>query len=182
MKAQGSVGFGTLILFIAAVITAVLAAYVITNATVAAQSKAAMVAQDAREKAGTTVEFVRVMGYVNNTTNSINSFVLYVRLAPGSSPINLSQTPLVFIGPAGQEVFYYGTGYTLNLSMSYDASGRLSQGLLGPGDVAAIQVNVANGLGPSQVWRFMLLPPNGQPSQIYGITPNALLNQVEVLY
>ncbi|MEM4511442.1 MAG: archaellin/type IV pilin N-terminal domain-containing protein, partial [Nanopusillaceae archaeon] len=59
---KGQTGIGTLIVFIALVLTAAIAAFLITQTTVATQSKAAAVADQARERTGTTLEIVRVEG------------------------------------------------------------------------------------------------------------------------
>jgi archaellin len=196
MKGQGGSGFSAMVLFIAAALTAAIAALVIIGATTSAQGHAAAAAQQTVQTSGTTVEIVRVEGInVNTTSQSVQEFLVYTRLAPGSQPILLNQTALIFYAPAGREVFTYGgavansslvTGYTgyyyIDQHDSVDNSGLLYNGVLGPNDLAALLVYANVSLGTSQIWEFSVIPPNGQPYDLSGVTPAALVYPTVILY
>jgi len=187
---KGQTGIGTLIVFIALVLTAAIAAFLITQTTVAAQSKAAAVADQARERTGTTVEVVRVEGLVNNGT--INRYILYVRLAPGSSPINLNTTTLLYYTMNGRETFLYGgqSGNEANLPAVSDgrfyvlanySAQKVADNILEAGELLALGVRVNSSIGPSDWWRFSIVPKEGQPTEVYGVAPDVLLGNVTVL-
>ncbi|MGC9133487.1 MAG: hypothetical protein ACP5GJ_03765 [Nanopusillaceae archaeon] len=195
MKGQGT-GFSSMVLFIAAALTAAIAAFVIIGATTSAQGHAAAAAQQTVQTSGTTVEIVRVEGInVNTTTQAVQEFLVYTRLAPGSQPILLNQTSVILYAPAGREVFVYGgavadsslvTSYTgyyfIDQQDSVDNSGLLFNGVLGPNDLAALLVYANVTLGTSQTWEISIIPPNGQPYDLSGITPAAMVYPTVVLY
>jgi archaellin len=185
-----------MVLFIAAALTAAIAAFVIIGATTSAQGHAAAAAQQTVQTSGTTVEIVRVEGInVNTTTQAVQEFLVYTRLAPGSQPILLNQTSVILYAPAGREVFVYGgavadsslvTSYTgyyfIDQQDSVDNSGLLFNGVLGPNDLAALLVYANVTLGTSQTWEVSIIPPNGQPYDLSGITPAAMVYPTVVLY
>jgi len=194
---KGQTGIGTLIVFIALVLTAAIAAFLITQTTVATQSKAAAVADQARERTGTTVEVVRVEGLVNNDSASsnygkIDRYILYVRLAPGSSPINLNTTTLLYYTANGRETFLYAgnVGNEVDLPPVSDGRYRVltnysapkgAADILEPGELLALGVKVNNSIGPSDWWRFSIVPKEGQPLEVYGVAPDVFLGSVVVL-
>jgi archaellin len=196
MKGQGGSGFSAMVLFIAAALTAAIAALVIIGATTSAQGHAAAAAQQTVQTSGTTVEIVRLEGInVNTTAQTVQEFLVYTRLAPGSQPILFNQTAVIFYAPAGREVFAYGgavansslvTAYTgyyyIDQHDSVDNSGLLYNGVLGPNDLAALLVYANVSLGTSQTWEFSVIPPNGQPYDLSGVTPSALIYPTVILY
>jgi archaellin len=196
MKGQGGSGFSAMVLFIAAALTAAIAALVIIGATTSAQGHAAAAAQQTVQTSGTTVEIVRVEGInVNTTSQTVQKFLVYTKLAPGSQPILLNQTAVIFYAPAGRQVFVYGgavadsslvtqyTGYYyIDQQDSVSNSGLLYNGVLGPNDLAALLVYANLSLGTSQTWEFSIIPPNGQPYDLAGVTPPALIYPTVILY
>ncbi|MEM1634210.1 MAG: archaellin/type IV pilin N-terminal domain-containing protein [Nanopusillaceae archaeon] len=186
---KGQTGIGTLIVFIALVLTAAIAAFLITQTTVATQSKAAAVADQARERTGTTLEIVRVEGLVNN--GLIDKYVLYIRLAPGSSPVNLNTLAITYYTGRGRETFKFGgrqtdesgittaDGYYYVLS-KYSAE-KAADNILEAGEYLAIGLMVNNTIGVSDWWRFSLIPKEGQPAEVYGVAPDVFVGNVVVL-
>ena len=188
---RGQIGIGTLIVFIALVLTAAIAAFLITQTTVATQSKAAAVADQARERTGTTFEIIRVEGFVNATNGTIDKYILYTRLAPGSSPINLNTTTILYYTGSGRETFKYGgrlpnetalttvDGYFYVLT-NYSAE-KTADNILEAGELLALGLMVAHPIGPSDWWRFSLIPKEGQPADVYGVAPDVFLGSVVIL-
>jgi len=188
---KGQTGIGSLIVFIALVLTAAIAAFLITQTTTAAQSKAAAVADQARERTGTTVEVIRVEGLVNSN-GTINDYILYTRLAPGSSPINLNTTYILYYTASGRETFTYG-GHLPNETalpsvangyyyvLDNDSAEPVISDVLESGELLALGVVANYPIGPSNWWEFSIVPENGQPADIYGIAPDVFVGNVTIL-
>ncbi|MGC9079391.1 MAG: hypothetical protein ACP5G1_01490 [Nanopusillaceae archaeon] len=193
---KGQSGFGAMVLFIATALTAALAAFVIVSTTSSAQGHAAAAATQAVRTSGTSVEVVRVEAIdVNTTTQTFSKLLVYTRLVPGSQPILLTQTPVIVYSAEGRQVFSYGgvvadpslvTSYTgyyyIDQQNSVSNSGLLYNGVLGPNDLAALVVYTNFTFGTSQAWEVSLVPPNGQPYDLAGTTPGAMIYPVVVLY
>ncbi|RDD52550.1 hypothetical protein BA065_01130 [Nanoarchaeota archaeon NZ13-N] len=193
---KGQTGIGTLIVFIALVLTAAIAAFLITQTTVATQSKAAAVADQARERTGTTLEVVRVEGFVNTDSASsnygkIDRYILYVRLAPGSSPINLDTTTILYYTANGRETLTYGSNQTDETALA-TADGKFykltkyssekgTDNILEAGELLALGAMVNYTLGTSDWWRLSIVPKEGQPAEVYGIAPDVFVGNVIVL-
>lgn len=185
---RGQTGIGALIIFISFVLTAAMASFLITQTTVSTQSKAAAVADQARERIGTTFEVIRVEGLTNN--GKIDKYLLYVRLAPGSSPVNLNTTSIAYYTANGRSVYSYG-GVKDNESALPDTDeGKFyivtslsitkepsPDNVFEYGEMYVIGIVVNHKVGPSDWWRFTLIPKEGQPLEIYGISPNVFVNE-----
>jgi archaellin len=185
-----------MVLFIAAALTAAIAATVIIGATTSAQGHAAAAAQQTVQTSSTTVQIVRVEGIeVNTTSQTVRKFLLYTRLAPGSKPVLLNQTAVILYAPSGRQMFAYGgvvansslvttyNGlYYLDRNNSISSSGVLYNGVLGPNDLAVLVVLSNVSLGTSQTWQFSIIPPNGQPYNLLGVTPAAMIYPTVILY
>ncbi len=191
---RGQLGIGALVLFIAFVLTAAIAAFLITQTTVSTQQKAAAVADQARERAGTTFEVIRVEGLANLTSNTINRYLLYVRLAPGSSPINLNTTAIVYYTANGRETFLYGGVISNETQLPATSDGKFyviqayteakespPNNIFEAGEMYVLGMTVNYTIGPSDWWRFTLVPKEGMPAEVYGIAPDVFTSQVVIL-
>jgi len=189
---KGQTGIGTLIVFIALVLTAAIAAFLITQTTVSTQSKAAAVADQARERTGTTVEVVTVEGLVNNSSGRIDRYILYVRLAPGSSPINLNTTTILYYTAGGRETLTYGSSQTDESALTtadgkfyvltkYSKEKGTSDNILEAGELLALGFMVNDSIGSSDWWRISIIPKEGQPAEVYGIAPDVFVGNVILL-
>jgi len=191
---RGQTGIGALIVFIAFVLTAAIAAFVTTQTTIATQSKAAAVADQARERTGTTFEVIRVEGIANVSANTIHKYLVWVRLAPGSSSVNMNSTVLAYYVKDGREMFKYcGTidnesalpavsnGCYYILSRYSYCKGGLCDNIFEPGELYVIGVTTNYTIGPSDWWRFSLIPKEGQPMEIYGVAPDIFTSETVIL-
>ncbi len=187
---RGQLGIGALVLFIAFVLTAAIAAFLITQTTVSTQQKAAAVADQARERAGTTFEIVRVEGITNANQTEIEKYIVYVRLAPGSSPINLNHTTLLYYTRDGREAFTYGGNVTDETNLTkvdhkfyiltaYTAG--TPDNIFEAGEFYALGIRVNRTIKPSEWWRIVLVPKEGMPAEVYGIAPDVFTSQVVIL-
>jgi len=191
---RGQTGIGTLIVFISFVLTAAIAAFLVTQTTVSTQAKAAAVADQARERTGTTFEVVRVEGIANMTNNTIDKYLLYVRLAPGSSPVNLNTTAIAYYTAKGRAVYLYGgvrdnesalptndNGKFYVIKSLSAVKGGTPDNIFEAGEMYVIGIVVNNTIGPSDWWRFTLIPKEGQPSEAYGVAPDVFTSEVVIL-
>ncbi len=192
--ARGQTGIGALIVFISFVLTAAIAAFLVTQTTVSTQSKAAAVADQARERTGTTFEVVRVEGIANLTTNTIGKYLLYVRLAAGSDPINLNSTYIAYYTASGRKVYLYGGNVANESVLPTVDDGRYyvvdsltaakespPNNVLESGELYVIGLVVNNTIGPSDWYEFTLIPKEGQPNDVYGIAPDVFTSEVVIL-
>jgi flagellin-like protein len=191
---RGQTGIGALIVFIAFVLTAAIAAFLVTQTTVSTQSKAAAVADQARERTGTTFEIIRVEGIANVSTQTIDRYLIYVRLAPGSSPVNLNTTALAYYTADGRAVYLLGGNVDNETSLPKTSDekfyivNRLSAAkesppdqIFEPGEMYVLGVVVNNTIKPSDWWRFTLIPKEGQPAEVYGVAPDVFTSNVTIL-
>ncbi len=175
MAKKGQSGIGALIVFIAFVLTAALAAFVITQTTVGAQQKAAAVADQARERTGTTLEILRVEGEAVNQT--VQNMTVFVRLAPGSSPINLNTTALIYYYPGGSQVYTLGlaasnTTFAIDPNLSVSATVGSIDNILEAGELYVVHFVPPSALNPSESWRIAFIPKEGMPAEAYGVAPD----------
>jgi len=91
---RAMVGISTLIVFIAAILTAAIAAGVIIRTSGVLQERSYAVAGQARKRLVTGLEVTEVYGNSNTTTASIPQIEINVRLRPGASEVNLRQMGL----------------------------------------------------------------------------------------
>ena len=93
---RGQVGIGTLIVFIAMVLVAAIAAGVLVNTAGFLQATAEDAGQESVDKVTNRVEVVNQHGEVGNN-DDIESINLTVRLAAGSSAVDLNSTSIKYL-------------------------------------------------------------------------------------
>ncbi|WP_311171111.1 archaellin/type IV pilin N-terminal domain-containing protein [Halobellus ordinarius] len=93
---RGQVGIGTLIVFIAMVLVAAIAAGVLVNTAGFLQATAEEAGQESVDKVTNRVEVVNQHGTVG-PGNKIANITLTVRLAAGSSAVDMNQTSIKYL-------------------------------------------------------------------------------------
>jgi len=93
---RGQVGIGTLIVFIAMVLVAAIAAGVLVNTAGFLQATAEEAGQESVDKVTNRVEVVNQHGEVGNNKD-IESINLTVRLAAGSSAVDMNSTSIKYL-------------------------------------------------------------------------------------
>ena len=89
---KASVGIGTMIVFIAAVIVAAVAAAVLINVAGNLQRKAAETGQETTQEVAANIFIRDVLGTTNATKSGLARVSWYLSLAPGAEPIDLNTT------------------------------------------------------------------------------------------
>ena len=94
-------GIGTLIVFIAMVLVAAIAAGVLINTAGFLQTQAEATGEESTSQVSDRIQIVSTSGDVDGSQN-VDTVRFVVALAPGSSPIDLTQTTIQFIGEQGE--------------------------------------------------------------------------------
>jgi len=124
MRAQ--IGVGSLLIFLATMVVAVLAATVYITTASALQQKAFAVGAEAKERVSATMDVESVTGYKGegtvtyygtNVTRYVENVSIVVKLAPGADPIKLDEeaTTLQIITPHWQDLAVRLGGYAISV-------------------------------------------------------------------
>jgi flagellin-like protein len=119
---KGQQAIGTLVIFIALVITAALATYVIMAATNQAGSKASAVSTQTVNGITTGMQAIEVKGYAVNDGKIADMYVK-VKLAPGSSTIDMKDVKIEYSANGGlyHAVYdYNGSNSSADLNAFYN--------------------------------------------------------------
>jgi len=103
---KGQQAIGTLVIFIALVITAAMASFVLVNTANALQSKSLAVSQKTMEKATMGFTARQVEGIASGD-GQIDKIMLGIELAPGSDTIDLNDATLIWTANGGTEYAKY---------------------------------------------------------------------------
>ena len=98
-RAQGG-GIGTLIVFIAIVLVAAIAAYVLLGTAGTLQSRSLLVGKESTTRVSTQLQVESIYGEANDTTvgtaHGIETLIAIVKISPGSDPIDMERLQLHF--------------------------------------------------------------------------------------
>lgn len=113
---RAQVGVGTLILFIAMVVVAVVAAGVLMNTAGVLQSQAQATGEESIAQVSNNINVYTTVGTVDADGN-VESIEMTVGLGPGSKPIDLENIVIDYLGPSG-------SSYLSGVPVSVDGSDR----------------------------------------------------------
>ncbi|MFC6825916.1 archaellin/type IV pilin N-terminal domain-containing protein [Halopelagius fulvigenes] len=108
---RGQVGIGTLIVFIAMVLVAAIAAGVLVNTAGFLQATAEDAGQESVNKVTNRVEVLNTHGTVGNYTDIAN-ITMTVRLAAGSSSVDMDQTSIKYLSDTEVQTLTNSTSNT----------------------------------------------------------------------
>ncbi|NPA47336.1 MAG: flagellin [Thermococci archaeon] len=199
-KKRGSIGIGTLIVFIAMVLVAAVAAAVLMNTSNFLQQKAYATGKQTTQQVSTGLQIDSITGYAP-AANQITELAIQVSVLPGSSPIDLNQTKLYLSDGSQDVVLHYGnvkqalsgsvfstsntsiwhnlTGTTFGVLIVQDADGSLSGSIptIDQGDIAILAVNASavfgSPIGPRTPLTIKIVPELGNPAFAQVTTPSA---------
>ncbi len=199
-RKRGSIGIGTLIVFIAMVLVAAVAAAVLINTSNFLQQKAYATGRQTTQQVSTGLQIDSITGYAP-TANEMTELAIQVSVLPGSSPIDLNQTKLYISDGSQEVVLHYGgakatlsgtvfstsntsiwanlTSTTFGVLIVQDADGSLSGTIptLDQGDIAILAVNATavfgSPIGPRTPLSIKIVPEVGSPAFAQVTTPSA---------
>ena len=189
---KGQQAIGTLVIFIALVITAAVATYVIMAATNQAGAKASGVSDQTVSNLTTGFTALSVQGYAP-ANDEINTMAITVKLAPGSSTVKISDAKLQYSANAGTvyQVYNYGgiddtdTNFAAFESTHTDTNQFYIWGarstyigthdeFLDQGEAYALIFNVPTALGPGQDWAITITTSYTTPLRVAGVAPSVI--------
>ncbi len=195
-KAENGVGF--LLLFITMLIVASITANVLIQTSGSLRNQALKTGKAAKESVST---YVRIEGItaMNGVDHTLEDMKVQIKLAAGSSPIELSELLLGFeLEDATIDLTYstnsctydQATGYYTNSTAengtftikSLIESKRYKEGYIQSGDVIELCFRTPRDLVESEMFKLRLIPKAGIPIEIETMTPGVIFNGFERLY
>ena len=185
---KGQQAIGTLVIFIALVITAALASFVLVSTTNALQSKSLAVSQKTMEKSTMGFSARQVEG-IASADGQIDRIMMGVELSPGSDTIDMADTTLIWKANAGTEYNEFspepgwtGTDYSTFSSSSYDGNFYLitdrSSGdddrFLESGELYVLGFVLGTTLDEGEDWKITLRAPYTQDLIVTGYAPEVI--------
>ncbi|MFT4344050.1 MAG: hypothetical protein ACMXYE_04875 [Candidatus Woesearchaeota archaeon] len=173
-KAQTAMG--TLIIFIALVLTASIAASVMIVTMSTIQNRAVEVGQSTIAEIGTQLSVIEVFGTKNPSTPTIQNITLTTRLAAGSASIRLSDLLITIAQPTGQAEYTFSSNTTFSTSQfgaEHITSGAQPiEGHINRGDIVRISIQLPTELQEGERFRLTILPRTGTSTVVTGIAPS----------
>jgi len=188
---KGQQAIGTLVIFIALVITAAVATYVIMAATNQAGAKASGVSDQTVSNLTTGFTAISVQGYAP-ANDEINTMAITVKLAPGSSTVKISDAKIQYSANAGtvyQVYSYSSTDSSADFAAFETAHTETNQfyiwttrstiigtadEFLDQGEAYALIFNVPSALGPGQDWSITITTSYTTPLRVAGVAPSVI--------
>ena len=115
---RGQVGIGTLIVFIALVLVAAIAAGVLINTAGFLQSQAEQTGQESTEQVSNGIQVNSITSVVDQPDSGIGVLELRVGLAPGSSPVDLTEATIQWVGESNSETISIDSGASATTAYS----------------------------------------------------------------
>lgn len=198
MNKKAQSGIGTLIIFLAMIVVAAITANVLVQTATSLQNQALTTGKQAQQTISTYAKAIAITA-TNGTDNNIEDFRVELKLAPGSSGIDLSKALVSFETKDGSTNFKYSsnacenhsvTGYstdptnhngTFTIKYLVDGSSK-KDGYLQRGDIIEICFASESSIGEDQDVTFRFAPDIGLSTVISFVTDSVLINYQERVY
>ncbi|WP_372915901.1 archaellin/type IV pilin N-terminal domain-containing protein [Pyrococcus kukulkanii] len=155
-------GIGTLIVFIAMVLVAAVAAAVLINTSGFLQSRASTTGLQTTKQVANALDIVGVYGGFND--GNLSNITIYVKVVPGSDPIDLNATRILLNGkPVGKSFAIISTNGTATSET----------GTLRPGELGKIVITDVNDLKKGTYVSGEIVPQYGSPVHFGFYYPNS---------
>jgi len=186
---RGQVGIGTLIVFIAMVLVAAIAAGVLINTATLLQTQAEATGEESTASVSDRVQMTSFVGFSFDNGSVIHHLDIVHRKAPGSGPINLSETTWT-VEVNGQSVETVHASDNNVVLADFTDTGQedvdelpTSETVLQERDdqvLVIIQLNGLDDIDPLQTNEQVTVvahSPSGAESRVSGTTPQNLQNK-----
>jgi archaeal flagellin FlaB len=182
MKNKGSMGVGTLIIFIAVILVAAVAAAVLISTAGSLQQRALVTGGQAEQGVSTGAEAVSVMATDATVNHEVNNFEVLLRLQSGSEPMNLNNTVVIMdTSSTSQNLDYAGDGgsaSTTHFGAEYVKIGPdYEAGYLSRGDVLKVTFASDGAVSENSKVRLKVVPRVGQPTIVEFTTPDVMTDK-----
>lgn len=187
MYRKAEMGVGTLIIFISLLLVAAVAAGVLIQTAGSLQQQALSTGSQATGQISTNAVTIEVSA-TDGSDGSVNNFSMSMRLAPGSSPIQLDSSTLsLSTTNTSQSLTYAGanitSGSTTEFGVTYLQTGDDSaEGTLTRGDVILLNFISDRELSTSESARINFIPQTGTSTLVKFNMPNVVSTQRVYLY
>lgn len=183
---RAQTAMGTLIIFIALVLTAAVAASVLIGTISSLQARSLETGRATTQEIGTNFAVLELVGERDSTLNTVTNLSLVMRLAAGSQSIPLSDVLFTMTLSNGSAEYNYNvtqgaTTSTFNVSYAIQGSNP-ADGYLTRGDVAKITFNAPRGLTGSENIRIGIVPMVGTPYYLSASLPDAFASSRVIIY
>jgi archaeal flagellin FlaB len=187
----GQVGIGTMIIFIATILTAAVAAGVVIDTSNSLQEKAQRTGSEATEQVSNNLLVTTVQGKVDSTGTKLDSLNISIVLAAGSKQVDLGQL-LVRLsnGSVAKQLNYSQTGTGATFAAAAlrdpDASFTAATPVITGGDLVNLNIDLTSAganmvLGPRKTVEMTLTPEVGSRVATELRTPPSLTANAVVL-
>jgi archaellin len=203
---QGEMGIGTLILFIAFILIALVGVVVLTRTSSILQSKALATGKGAAQEVSSSFRNVEIYA-LDGTNGNLDYFYNTIKLASGSEPMKFTNNYILFtvsLNNVSSEYSYNGNNITgisaidCSVDPSTDATGAslgntsndgkygieyvlkgpsYTAGYLSDGDMVKICFKSPRIVRPTEEMRFTYLPKSGSPTRLKLYMPSIVSNK-----
>ncbi|MFT4344047.1 MAG: archaellin/type IV pilin N-terminal domain-containing protein [Candidatus Woesearchaeota archaeon] len=182
---KGQTAMGTLIIFIALVLTAAVAAAVLISTISSLQSRALETGKATTQEVGTNLNVLEVYAEKDGTNNTVTEVTMMIRLAAGSEAVRFEDL-LFTVGlrdTSSDYEFDAGNVSTTTFDIDYAINGANPvPGYLTKGDVVKVTLNAPRPVGEAENIRFGIIPKVGTPSYTETSTPDTIATQRVLIF
>lgn len=172
-----------MIVFIASILVAAVAAFVLIDTSSKLQQRSAQTGQEVTEEVGTNLKVEGFVGLRDNSgQNGLQDLEVYVALAPGSRDLDLTNVKIQMLNSTKRVLFNYTQGangpstYNASAITDGDSSFSAARPALTSGDLVVLQLNLAAaGMSflPRETVTVTIWPEIGNSVEVQFSTPNS---------
>lgn len=177
---HAAVGIGTMIVFIATILVAAAAAALLLDTSGKLQERSSQTGSEATKEVSSNLLVKTVYGSRGGTTGSLHNMNITIALAPGASPVDLSQIVMKYSDGSSIVQLNHGAKHAANTFVPFevrDPKGTFTTGspVMTAGALVDIQLNLtvagASALAERSDVTIQLIPESGTPVELSFSTP-----------
>lgn len=177
---RAQVGIGTMIVFIATILVAAAAAALLLDTSGKLQERSSQTGSEATKEVSSNLIVKTVYGSRNSTGADLHNLNITISLAPGASPVDLSQMVIKYSDGNSITQLTHGTTHaagTFVPSESRDPKGTFTAAspVMSAGALVDVQINLtvagASALAERSDVSIQMIPESGTPVEIAFTTP-----------
>ncbi|MFT4344048.1 MAG: archaellin/type IV pilin N-terminal domain-containing protein [Candidatus Woesearchaeota archaeon] len=183
---KGQTAMGTLIIFIALVLTAAVAAAVLISTISSLQSRALETGKATTQEVGTNLNVLDIYAERDSGATTVSNITIMLRLAAGSEAVRFDDM-LFTIGLRDNSSDYQFNASTAPSTTTFNVTYAINganpvDGYLTKGDVAKVELVAPRAVGEAENIRFGIIPKVGTPSYTETSTPDTIATQRVLIF